>query len=162
MIAVLALLSTLLPACYPPSVAAPVSDPFRAPACTYCPGNRGLEYRPPPGSLIRAVAGGVVRFDGVIAGVRWLVVEQDDGRVASYGYLGAVTVAGGQPVHAGQVVAGSTGRFYFGLRQGRAYIDPQPLIGVWRYRPRLIPTDGSAPRPPPPPTISCASAGGRR
>ena len=162
MIAVVFALGPLLPACYVPPVNAPVMDPFRAPACAYCPGNRGLEYRPQSGSVVRAAAGGVVGFSGVVAGVRWIVVEQRDGRTASYGYLTAVFVANGTAVRAGEPIAATSGRFYFGLRQGLAYVDPEPLIGRWRYRPRLIPSDGSAPRPPPPPTISCASAGRRR
>jgi murein DD-endopeptidase MepM/ murein hydrolase activator NlpD len=159
MIAVVAVLAAFVPGCYVPPVGVPVSDPFRAPACVYCPGNRGLEYRPVPGTAVRAAADGQVRFSGVVAGVRWLVVEQGDGRVASYGYLSSVSVGTGSAVRAGEVVATTTGRFYFGLRQGLVYIDPQPLIGVWRYRPRLIPIDGSRPRPPPSPSIRCASAG---
>ena len=53
----------------------PVVDPFRAPACAWCPGNRGLEYAPPPGPPVRAVAAGVVTFTGVVAGTRYVVVD---------------------------------------------------------------------------------------
>ena len=30
--------------CWWPPVSAPVIDPYREPACRWCPGNRGLEY----------------------------------------------------------------------------------------------------------------------
>lgn len=162
MIGVLAALVVLAPACYLPPVDAPVIDPFRAPACWYCPGNRGLEYRPAQGSSVIAVAGGTVRFSGVVAGVRYVVVAQHDGRVATYGHLAVATVGIGAAVHAGEAVGATTERFYFGLREGDRYIDPAPFIGRKRYRPRLIPTDGSPPRRAPPPIISCASADPRR
>ena len=50
------------------------SIPFRAPACAYCPGNRGLEYDAAVGSPVRAAAAGTVTFAGVVAGVRYVVV----------------------------------------------------------------------------------------
>ncbi|HEY7628429.1 MAG TPA: M23 family metallopeptidase [Ilumatobacteraceae bacterium] len=162
MIGVLAAVAVLAPACYLPPVASPVVDPFRAPACAYCPGNRGLEYRPVPGSAVVAASAGTVTFSGVVAGVRYLVIAQHDGRVATYGYLAAATVGPGAAVRAGAQVGVSTARFYFGLREGQRYIDPMPYLGKKRYRPRLIPTDGSLPRRAPPPIISCASAGRRR
>ena len=51
------------------AVTVPVVDPFRAPACSYCPGNRGLEYQPASGSVAVAAAAGTVTFSGVVAGV---------------------------------------------------------------------------------------------
>lgn len=162
MIGVIIALAVTTPACYVPPVTAPVVDPFRAPVCTYCPGNRGLEYRPGVGSRVVAAAPGVVKFSGAVAGVRYLVVEQGDGRTATYGYLATTALGVGATVGAGEVVGTSTDRFYFGLRQGGRYIDPAPFIGTSRYRPRLIPVDGSPPRRAPPPVISCASAGAHR
>jgi murein DD-endopeptidase MepM/ murein hydrolase activator NlpD len=156
--AVLALVM-LAPGCYRAPVSSPVVDPFRVPPCAFCPGNRGLEYRPPAGSPVIAAAAGVVGFSGVVAGVRYLVVEQADGRTATYGRLAAAEVASGTPVAAGQTVGITTDRFYFGLREGSTYIDPAPFLGVLRYRPRLVPVDGSASRRAPPPTMRCASSG---
>jgi len=158
MIGLLTAVILLTPACYQPPVDSPVVDPFRAPACSYCPGNRGLEYRPAPGTRVVAASGGVVRFSGVVAGVRYLVVDQQDGRTATYGYLSAGLVGVGSVVRAGQVVAITTNRFYFGLRQGDRYIDPAQFLGKPHYRRRLIPFDGSVPRRAPPPIISCATA----
>jgi murein DD-endopeptidase MepM/ murein hydrolase activator NlpD len=156
MIGVIAALVVLATPCYRPPVASPVTDPFRAPACSYCPGNRGLEYQPPSGSPVLAAASGVVTFNGTVADVRYLVIAQVDGRTATYGRLATVVVAVGATVSAGEIVGSTTSRFFFGLRQGDRYVDPSPFLGVVRYRPRLVPIDGSAPRHAPPPTIACA------
>ncbi len=157
MIGVLATLAMLVPACYLPPVNSPIVDPFRAPACPYCPGNRGLEYQPTSGSRVIAAAAGVVEFSGVVAGVRYLVVRQVDGRSATYGRLAGAHVAVGATVGPGDVLGTTTERFYFGLRDGDRYVDPAPFLGVLRYRPRLVPVDGSAPRRGPPPTMTCAA-----
>jgi murein DD-endopeptidase MepM/ murein hydrolase activator NlpD len=156
MISAIVVLAMLAPSCYSPPVISPIVDPFRAPACSYCPGNRGLEYEPATGSRVVAAAPGVVRFSGLVAGVRYVVVEQTDGRTATYGRLASALVAVGAAVRAGEPVGTTTERFFFGLRLGDRYIDPAPFLGVLRYRPRLIPVDGSAPRRAPPPTMRCA------
>ena len=153
-------LALLAPTCYRQPVTAAIVDPFRVPACTFCPGNRGLEYRPPSGTTVVAAADGVVRFSGVVAGVRYIVVDQRDGRTATYGRLAAARVGIGAALRAGDVVGTTTDRFYFGLREGDRYIDPAPFLGSPRYRRRLVPVDGSGPRPPPPPTLRCAVAQG--
>ena len=70
-----------------------IVDPFRAPACAFCAGNRGLEYQPHAGSAGRRRRAGVVTFSGVVAGVRYLVVDQTDGRSATYGRLAVARVA---------------------------------------------------------------------
>jgi murein DD-endopeptidase MepM/ murein hydrolase activator NlpD len=158
MIGVVVTLVFLSSTCYQHPVHAPVVDPFRAPACVFCSGNRGLEYQPHVGAPVVAAAPGVVTFSGVVAGVRYLVVAQTDGRTATYGRLAVVRVAVGTTVRAGETVAATTERFYFGLRQGNRYIDPAPFLSVARYRPRLVPVDGSAPRPPPQPTMTCAAS----
>jgi murein DD-endopeptidase MepM/ murein hydrolase activator NlpD len=152
-VAALALLSTT---CYLPPINSPVVDPFRAPACAYCPGNRGLEYEPPVATPVSAAAGGVVSFSGVVAGVRYVVIEQSDGRLATYGRLAAARVVVGAAVGRGDIVGTTTARFFFGLREGDRHVDPAPFLGAPRYRPRLIPVDGSAPRKAPPPTMECA------
>lgn len=152
----LVLALALLPAaCYPPPVQVPIVDPFRAPACAQCAGNRGLEYATTPGTPVTAVAPGTVSFSGVVAGTRYVVVDQADGYRATYGKLAAATVALGAAVRTGAVVGTTTGGLYFGLRAGEDYVDPEPMLGTYRYRPRLVPLDGSARRPPPPPRLAC-------
>jgi hypothetical protein len=99
-----------------------------------------------------------VTFSGVVAGVRYVVIEQTDGRTATYGRLGVARVAVGAVVRPADVVGTTTDRFFFGLREGDRYVDPAPFLGSPRYRPRLIPVDGSAPRRAPPPTMRCAAS----
>ncbi len=155
MIGLVAALALLAPTCYQPPISSPVVDPFRAPVCVFCPGNRGLEYTPPIGTRVVAAAAGTVTFSGLVAGVRYVVVQQGDGRLATYGRLAAALVREGATVAAGDVVGTTTDRFYFGLREGGQYIDPAPFLGTLKSRPRLIPLDGSTPRPAPPPTLRC-------
>jgi murein DD-endopeptidase MepM/ murein hydrolase activator NlpD len=158
MISMVATLMFLVPACYQPPVDSPIVDPFRAPSCTYCAGNRGLEYQPQAGSRVVAAAPGVVRFNGVVAGVRYVVIDQIDGRSATYGRLASSSVRVAARVSRGDTIGTTTERFYFGLRVGDRYVDPAPFLGVLRYRPRLVPLDGSPPRRAPPPTMACAAS----
>lgn len=160
MIGAVAALAMLVPNCYQTPVAAPIVDPFRVPACSFCAGNRGLEYQPAAGSRVVAASAGIVRFGGVVAGVRYVVIDQPDGRLATYGRLAEARVAVGARVAAGDLVGTTTDRFFFGLREGDRYVDPAPFLGVLRHRPRLVPVDGGAPRPPPPPTMRCAASSG--
>lgn len=158
MISAVAALTVLVPTCYQPPVVSRIVDSFRAPACAYCAGNRGLEYQPAPSSRVVAAAPGVVTFNGVVAGVRYVVVEQTDGRSATYGRLASSSVAVAAKVDQGDTVGTTTDRFYFGLRVGDRYIDPAPFLGRLRYRPRLVPIDGSPRRRAPPPTLACAAS----
>jgi murein DD-endopeptidase MepM/ murein hydrolase activator NlpD len=148
---IIAALSFLLSfrSCYLPPVVAPIVDPFRQPACPYCAGHRGLEFLVPLDTLVRAAATGIVTFSGVVAGVRYVVVLHDDGLAATYGMLHTSGVAEGERVRVGQSIATTGDRFYFGLRRGDEYIDPQPLLGIITRRPRLVPLDGSSRRAAP-------------
>ena len=96
--------------CLVPPIDAPVTDPFRMPACPYCAGNRGIEYGPRPGQGVIAMADGLVVFAGTVAGTRWLVVEHRDGLRASYGRLSTMSVTRGDVVRAGQELGRSTDR----------------------------------------------------
>lgn len=141
--------------CWHPPVDAEVADPFRAPSCPWCPGNRGIEYNSGPGEPVRAVAAGVVTFAGPVAGTFYLVVGHADGVRATYGGLTDVTLRVGDPVVRRMRVGTTVGRLHFGLREGDDYIDPTPFLGYLVGRARLIPTDGSPERPAPPPVLRC-------
>lgn len=160
MIAAVALLAaSLLPTCYLPPVAAPVTVPFAAPACRFCPGHRGVAYRLDHGTAVTAASSGVVSFSGVVAGTRYLVVLQADGLRATYGLLSESSLSGGDVVVAGAVVGSSTTGLYFGLRDALdAPVDPTPLLGRVVGRPRLIPVGASTPRAAPPPRVRCAAS----
>ncbi|MEM9038488.1 MAG: M23 family metallopeptidase [Actinomycetota bacterium] len=153
--------------CWRPPVEGTVVDPFRPPACRWCAGNRGIEYRVRPGSAVRAVAGGEVTFAGPVVGRLYVVVRHADGGRVTYGLLDERSVGRGDRVVRGQRIGSNTEAFHFGLRQHDEYVDPAPFLGELRGRPRLVPVDGSAARPGPPPVLRCrapatATTGSRR
>ncbi|NND74021.1 MAG: M23 family metallopeptidase [Ilumatobacter sp.] len=129
--------------CWRAPVSATVVDPFRAPACRWCAGNRGIEYRTTPGRQVRTVAAGRVTFSGSVAGTRYVVVQIAGGWRLTYGRLASVSVRRGDTV-AARTVVGTTGRrLFFGLRVGGTYRDPARYLGQWVGRPRLVPLDGA-------------------
>jgi murein DD-endopeptidase MepM/ murein hydrolase activator NlpD len=142
-------------ACWLPPVDAPVVDPFRAPPCTWCAGNRGIEYGTPSGTAVRAVAAGEVTFSGTVAGDRYLVVRHADGRRATYGGLESSTLRVGDAVVAGVIVGVTAAHLHFGLRDGDTYVDPAPFLGRLVGRPRLVPDDGTVARAAPHPRLRC-------
>lgn len=145
------------PLCWPAPVAGRVVDPFRAPSCPWCAGNRGLEYSVASRVDVRAVAPGEVSFAGSVAGVGYVVVRLDNGWRHTYGRLITRTVDVGDRVDTSAVVGRASGGFFFGLRIGDEYADPAPFIGRLVARPRLVPTDGSPPRAAPPASVRCAT-----
>lgn len=141
-------------------VSAPVVDPFRAPGCEWCAGNRGLQYAVAAGTPVRAAAAGTVSFSGTVAGTMYVVVEHTAGGLrATYGGLATTALRAGDVVAVGSVVglAGGEG-LHFGLRRGEVYVDPAPLLGRPVERPRLVPTDGTRRRASPPPRLRCPAA----
>ena len=151
--------STSAAPCWSPPVVGVVSDPFRAPACPYCAGNRGIEFRVGINAPVRAVASGVVTWAGVVAGTRYVVVRHATGWRATYGRLTTTSLTTGDVVLAGTVVGAASGSFHFGLRAGDRYLDPAPYLGELRGRPRLVPIDGRPPRPAPPARRVCPAGG---
>jgi murein DD-endopeptidase MepM/ murein hydrolase activator NlpD len=143
--------------CWDAPVIGVVTDSYRAPACVWCPGNRGIEYEVARGSIVRAVAAGTVTYSGEIAGERYLVVELASGWRLTYGRIASTSLSAGDPVVAGSIVARTSTVFFFGLRIGDEYRDPAPYLGVEVARRRLIPTDGRAPRPAPAPAVRCGN-----
>ena len=90
-----------------------------------------------------------------------MVVELPGGWRHTYGRLASTAVEAGDVVVAGTEIARTTTEFLFGLRIGDEYADPAPYIGRVVGRARLIPTDGSAPRPAPPAQVRCRVASKR-
>lgn len=145
------------PVCWPPPVHGVITDPFRAPACPYCRGNRGLEYRTGSPEPVHAVAAGEVSFAGSVAGTRYVVVRLANGWRLTYGRLAEVSVTTGSSVLTGTRVGVTQGELFFGLRIGEEYHDPAPLLGQFQGVRRLIPDDGRAPRPAPAPRLTCTN-----
>lgn len=141
--------------CWRPPVEAAVSDPFRPPACRWCPGNRGIDYASEPGVPVRAVRAGTVTFAGSVAGTGYVVVEHPDGRRATYGGVSDRRVQRGDLVLARSVIGMTAGPLHFGLRDGRRYLDPTSRFGRAVYPTRLVPLDGSTPLAVGPPRIVC-------
>lgn len=129
---------------YRPPVDAPVIDPFRPPAQPWLPGNRGLEYATPPGTLVRAIGPGVVSFAGPVAGSLHVTVTHPDGLRSSYSFLAAVRTVAGATVAAGDVVGVAAAQLHLGVRRGDRYLDPASLWGrrVGGGRVVLVPLDG--------------------
>lgn len=132
-----------------PPVDGPVDRPFDPPARPWGPGHRGVDYRVPPGTPVRAAADGVVGFAGGVAGGLHVAVDHAGGLRSSYAYLARVDVVAGQGVVAGDTVglSGGTGPghgsgvVHFGVRQGGRYVDPLGLIRL-PIRVRLAPLHG--------------------
>jgi hypothetical protein len=140
-------LPATLPPCLSPPVHARVAVQFRAPLCPYCSGKRGIEYSTSRHDVVRAAAGGVVTFSGVVVATRYVIVAHSDQTLATYGMLADSAVQSGDLVTEGQIVGHSTSRLYFGLRRSGAYIDPVPLLAQRRWSSHLIPANGAASRP---------------
>lgn len=133
--------------CLVPPVWAPVAVAFRLPKCPYCTGQRGIEYAIGAVEPVRAAASGRVIFSGIVVGTRYVVVDQEGGLLATYGMLGDISVRVGAVVRPGQLIGHASSRLYFGIRRSGEYIDPVPLFARISLPHRLVPIDGSSPRP---------------
>jgi len=143
--------------CWRPPVIGVLIDRFREPPCPYCAGNRGLEYRVGGRAAVSAVAAGEVTWVGQVAGVRYVVVGLANGWQLTYGRLASTPLRRGDRVVSGSIVGRAERGFYFGLRVDGRYRDPEPYLGRLVGRPRLIPVDGAAARPAPPPRLRCGA-----
>lgn len=145
--------------CLIPPVDAPVVEPFVAPACSYCPGHRTIDFAgpmrhgPTTQNTIVAPIAGRVTFAGEVAGRRFVSVRSGDHTV-TVGGVGSVVVTAGDTVAAGEAVGRGTptGGVTLSVRRDAGqpteeYLDPAPFLARRIGRARLIPTDGTRPRP---------------
>lgn len=128
------------PGTYRPPVSLPVVDPFRPPAGPYGPGNRGLEYGAVGGEPVRAVAAGVVRFAGAVAGRLAVTVGHPDGRRSSLTGLAVVLVRAGDRVRQGDLVGLAAPGLHLGVREGDRYVDPAALFDAAPRHAWLVPS----------------------
>lgn len=139
-----------------PPGSAVVTDWFRRPGCSWCSGNRGLEFSLPSGTPVVAATRGRVAFAGPVGGIPYVVVRIPDGILspapgeglyAVYGGLDDVAVAKGDDVGTGQLIGLSRPWLYVGFRLGPRrddrHVDPAPLLGLTRGRSRLVVPRGS-------------------
>jgi hypothetical protein len=129
---------------YRPPVPGAIVSPFDLPAQAWQPGNRGIDYAPPPGTPVTASADGEVVFAGSVAGRLHVTVRHADGLRTSYSFLAEITVAKGARVRAGEPVGVAGGPIHFGVRApDGTYLDPAALLaGLLHGRPVLVPGSG--------------------
>ncbi|HZM83582.1 MAG TPA: M23 family metallopeptidase [Candidatus Limnocylindrales bacterium] len=133
-------------------VAGPIVRPFDPPPRPWLPGHRGVDIEAPAGSLVRAAAGGVVWFAGMVASRPLVSISHPNGTRTTYEPVKPL-VSAGDIVAAGDVIGTlSTGHagcgkpcLHWGLRQGETYLDPLSLLGLARVR--LLPPSSSARTP---------------
>ena len=101
-----------------------VSDSFRAPSCTWCAGNRGIEYLTPQQAPVHSAASGVVTYVGSVAGTLYVVVRAANGVLVTHGRLESAVVKAGDRVVAGFRIGNSSSGLYIGVRRLGAYLDP--------------------------------------
>ena len=103
---------------------------FEAPATTWGPGHRGVDYDVPVGTLVRAAAAGTVAFAGPVGNVRAVAIAHGGGLETTYSSLSEINVAMGQIVGEGTWLgrsgAAHPGRhgLHFGVKLHGDYVDP--------------------------------------
>lgn len=116
---------------------APIIDRFRPPPRPWMSGNRGIDFGTEPGAPILASADGRVVFAGPVAGALHVTILHDDALRTSYSFVASITVAVGDRVRVGDVVAVAGGPFHFGVRTpDGTYLDPELLL-AGRLRPSV-------------------------
>ena len=119
-----------------------VSDSFRAPSCTWCAGNRGIEYLTPPQAPVHSAASGVVTYVGSVAGTLYVVVRAANGVLVTHGRLESAVVKAGDRVVAGFRIGNSSSGLYIGVRRLGAYLDPTTCASTAKnpngLRPRAV------------------------
>jgi len=111
---------------------ASVVDPFRAPECERCAGNRGVEFAVPIGSDVVAGLSGTVSFVGVVAGRKYVVLRATANPAVRVTYGGLVLLAApqlrqGSVVARGERIGVAHHSLHVGLRIGDRYVDPQQV-----------------------------------
>jgi murein DD-endopeptidase MepM/ murein hydrolase activator NlpD len=119
-----------------------VSDSFRAPSCTWCAGNRGIEYLTPQQAPVHSAASGVVTYVGSVAGTLYVVVRAANGVLVTHGRLESAVVKAGDRVSAGFRIGSSSGGLYIGVRRLGVYLDPTTCASTAKnpngLRPRAV------------------------
>lgn len=119
-----------------------VIDQFRAPSCKWCSGNRGIEYRTEPGSIVTAAAGGIASFVGMVAGTNYVVIKTTktiNNLLVTHGRLQSVSVKSGAVIAVGQTIGVAGESLYIGVRVNGQYTDPRQCAGLGSLgKPRAV------------------------
>lgn len=99
--------------------------------------HRGVDLSVPTGTPVAAMAGGRVRFAGVMSGfgnVVWL--DHSSGFITVYAHLSEISVSVGEPVTAGRLIglSGASGNvtaphLHFEVWRWGRPVDPVPVLG---------------------------------
>ena len=122
---------------------AQVVDPFRAPACERCPGNRGIEFAVTPiagsgATAVVALRDGEVTFAGAVARTVYVVQRVAPGVLVTYGRLLRPAVGRGDRVSRGDTIGWAFDLLYIGVRIGGRYVDPR--VGLAATGAVLVPS----------------------
>ncbi len=117
-------------------VRGPITRHFEPPPTPYAAGHRGIDMAVPGGTSVVASNAGTVAFAGAIAAELFVSIDHADGIRTTYSYLSLLSVAKGDVVARGQVIAlsgpghagSTTPHLHFGMRVGDTYIDPEPFL----------------------------------
>jgi murein DD-endopeptidase MepM/ murein hydrolase activator NlpD len=101
-----------------------VADSYREPTCTWCAGNRGIEFATPPKAPVYSAVSGEVTFAGSVAGSKYVVVRGPGGVLVTHGRLESFQVQAGDRVTSGFRIGASSGDLYIGVRLSGVYLDP--------------------------------------
>ena len=103
-----------------------IIDPFRAPACERCAGNRGVELATRHGAAVAAGLSGTASWVGPVADRLYVVLRSStDPRVRiTYGGLASTTVQTGDTVGVGDPVGVAGSDLFVGMRVGNVHVDP--------------------------------------
>ena len=119
-----------------------VADSFREPSCTWCAGNRGIEYVTPPQAPVHSATSGVVTYVGSVAGTLYVVVRDKNNMLVTHGRLESAAVKAGDRVSAGFRIGSSSGGLYIGVRRLGVYLDPTTCASTAKnpngLRPRAV------------------------
>ena len=117
-------------------VVGPVIRSFDGPDSPYGAGHRGIDIAAPVDSTVRSPAAGTVAFAGRIAGEVFVAIDHGGGLRSTYSWLASSSVAEGDAVFAGDVIArsgaghpgSSVAHVHFGAKRDGIYIDPMSLL----------------------------------
>jgi hypothetical protein len=118
-----------------PPVDGLVTRGFEAPASTYGPGHRGVDFDVPRGTAVRAAAAGTVTFAGRVATMQAVTIAHGEALVTTYSNLGEVLVEKGDVVAQGTWVGRSSASHgdiegvHFGVLERDEYVDPTSFFG---------------------------------
>lgn len=103
-----------------------IIDPYRAPECERCAGNRGLELATRDGAAVAAGLSGTASWVGPVADRLYVVLRSstDPSVRITYGGLASTTVQTGDMVRAGDPVGIAGSDLFVGMRIGNIHVDP--------------------------------------